>query len=53
MVVPPPVMKVDDRPEPQRVTRGALDRRPLGFEAFGARVRDVMAKGAAKPKAGR
>jgi hypothetical protein len=43
MVVPPPIMKLTDRPEPERVTRGALDRRPLGFEAFGARVREVMA----------
>jgi hypothetical protein len=42
MVVPPPIMKVDDRPEPQRHTRGSVDRRPLGVEAFGARVRDVM-----------
>jgi hypothetical protein len=54
MVVPPPVMKLDDRPEPQRVTRGALDRRPLGFDAFGARVRDVMAASSrAIPKGGR
>jgi hypothetical protein len=52
VVVPPPVMKLDDRPDPERVTRGSLDRRPLGFEAFGARVRDVMAAKSA-PKGGR
>ena len=52
VVVPPPVMKLDDRPDPERVTRGALDRRPLGFAAFGARVRDVMAAKTA-PKGGR
>lgn len=43
MVVPPPVMKADASAEPERITRGALDRRPLAFEAFGARVREVMA----------
>jgi hypothetical protein len=48
LVVPPPVMKVGDQPDPQRVVRGAPDRRPLGFEAFGARVREVMA---ASPRA--
>jgi hypothetical protein len=43
MVVPPPVMKVDTSPEPQRVVRGALDRRPMILAAFGAKVREVMA----------
>ena len=44
IVVPPPTMKTDESaPEPQRVSRGALDRRPLAFDAFGARVREVMA----------
>jgi len=42
IVVPPPIMKLTDRPEPERVTRGSLARRPLGVEAFGARVREVM-----------
>ena len=41
MVVPPPLIaKASDKPE--RVTRGALDRRPLAVDAFGARVREVM-----------
>ena len=44
MVVPPPVMATAPADgEPQAVKRGAVDRRPLAFEAFGARVRDVMA----------
>jgi hypothetical protein len=44
MVVPPPVVAVDPQSaEPQPVKRGAADRRPLPFEAFGARVRDAMA----------
>ena len=47
IVVPPPVMKADASAEPERVTRGSLDRRPMAFEAFGARVRDVMAKATA------
>ena len=47
MVVPPPLMKADDSPEPERVIRGSLDRRPMAFEAFGARVRDVLAKATA------
>jgi hypothetical protein len=43
IVVPPPLMKADASAEPERVVRGALDRRPMPFDAFGARVRDVMA----------
>ena len=43
LVVPPPVMKTGDQPAPQRVTRGAPERRPLAVDAFGARVREVMA----------
>jgi len=45
MVVPPPVMATTPAAdgEPQAVKRGAVNRRPLAFDAFGARVRDVMA----------
>jgi len=48
MVVPPPVMATPPSDsavaaDPQPVRRGALDRRPLPFDAFGARVREVMA----------
>jgi len=43
MVVPPPVMMTAPGDEAQPITRGALDRRPLAFEAFGARVRAAMA----------
>lgn len=45
MVVPPPVMPTAPATdgEPQAVKRGSVDRRPLAFDAFGARVRDVMA----------
>ena len=48
MVVPPPVTASPATDpavagEAQPVKRGALDRRPLPFDAFGARVRDVMA----------
>jgi hypothetical protein len=48
MVVPPPVTASPASDpavagEAQPVKRGALDRRPLPFDAFGARVRDVMA----------
>ncbi len=51
VVVPPPTMKADaSSPEPYRLTRGALDRRPLRFDAFGARVREVMG---AAPRAAR
>jgi hypothetical protein len=50
VVVPPPVMKADARPDPQPVKRGALDRQPLAFEAFGARVRDVMSSATGAPR---
>ena len=45
MVVPPPVMPATTpvAGEPQPVKRGSIDRRPLALDAFGARVRDVMA----------
>ena len=47
MVVPPPVSagpaSEPAAGEPQPVKRGSLDRRPLAFDAFGARVREVMA----------
>jgi hypothetical protein len=43
MVVPPPVSAVDPAAvDAERVTRGANNRRPLAFEAFGARVREVI-----------
>jgi hypothetical protein len=42
-IVVPPVLKSDASSEPQRVVRGAVDRKPLTFESFGARVREVMA----------
>jgi hypothetical protein len=44
IVVPPPVIAAPSADgEPQPVKRGAAERRPLAFDAFGARVRDVMA----------
>jgi hypothetical protein len=44
MVVPPPVMATEPvAGQAQPVRRGAIDRRPLAFDAFGARVREVMA----------
>ncbi len=46
MVVPPPVIAAQSSApaagEPQPVKRGSIDRRPLPFDAFGARVREVM-----------
>jgi hypothetical protein len=47
-VVVPPVMAKDSSETPQPVTRGAIDRKPLPFAEFGARVRAVMAS---SPKA--
>jgi hypothetical protein len=45
IVVPPPTMKADESlPDPQPLVRGALDRRPLAFDAFGARVQEVIAQ---------
>jgi hypothetical protein len=49
IVVPPPVMSADAQAQPQPVRRGALDRRPLAFDAFGARVREAMAARPASP----
>jgi hypothetical protein len=44
MVVPPPVTAVDPASaDAEPVKRGAVDRRPLAFDAFGARVRQAMA----------
>jgi hypothetical protein len=43
MVVPPPVQAAAPAVEAQPVTRGSIDRRPLPFAAFGARVREAMA----------
>jgi hypothetical protein len=52
-VVVPPVLKAPEaNAAPQPVVRGALDRRPLTFDSFGARVRDAMAAKAA-PKGAR
>jgi hypothetical protein len=44
MVVPPPVQASSvPSAETQPLRRGSIDRRPLAFEAFGARVREAMA----------
>jgi hypothetical protein len=43
IVVPPPLMAPSPGAEPQPIKRGAIDRKPLPFEAFGARVREAMA----------
>jgi hypothetical protein len=50
IVVPPPLMAAPGSSEPQRVRRGALDRKPLELAAFGARVREVMASTAKGPR---
>ena len=55
-IVVPPLMKADvSSPEPQPVVRGALDRKPVTFDAFGVKVREAMAAGAraASRKSGR
>jgi hypothetical protein len=53
LVVPPPVMSpatsTDAQGRSQVVKRGALDRRPLVFEAFGAKVREAMTVNAQAP----
>jgi hypothetical protein len=50
-VVVPPLMRADTAsPEPQPVVRGAIDRKPVTFESFGARVREVMASRPASRK---
>jgi hypothetical protein len=48
MVIPPPLMMAGSSDTAQPLKRGSLDRTPLEFGAFGARVREVMA---AAPKA--
>lgn len=53
-VVVPPVMKaVQPGADPQPVVRGAVDRKPLTVESFGARVREVLASKAASLKGSR
>jgi hypothetical protein len=44
MVVPPALMARGA--EPERVVRGALDRRPLALDAFASRVRVAMEQSA-------
>lgn len=46
LVVPPALMARGDSPE--RVVRGALDRRPLALDAFASRVRLAMERKAAR-----
>jgi hypothetical protein len=48
MVVPPPIMAAGSPETSQPLTRGALDRKPLPFNEFGARVREAMAAPPAK-----
>jgi hypothetical protein len=53
-VVVPPVLKAPEAgAAPQPVVRGALDRKPLTFESFGARVLEAMASKAAASKGAR
>ena len=53
-VVVPPVMKAaESRVDAQPIVRGAGDRKPLTFESFGARVREVLASKALSPKGAR
>jgi hypothetical protein len=53
-VVVPPVMKAQEASAaPQPIVRGAVDRKPLTFESFGARVREALASKAALPKGAR
>ncbi len=42
MVVPPPIMATGSPDTAQRLTRGALDRKPLPFPEFGQRVQEAM-----------
>lgn len=44
MVVPPPLIAAVNDAKPRRVIRGAVERRPLAVDAFGARVREAMAQ---------
>ena len=53
LVVPPVMKTVQPGGDPQPVVRGAVDRKPLTFESFGARVREVLASKAASRKDGR
>lgn len=46
LVVPPALMA--DRDTPQKVTRGATDRRPVPLDTFHAQVRAVLATGGAR-----
>src|SRR4051812_556748 len=50
MVLPPPLVMMSPSGEAQPIKRGTLDRAPVVFDVFGARVRQAMA---ASPKAAR
>ena len=54
-IVVPPVVKADaSASQPQPVVRGAVDRKPLTFAAFGAKVHEVIASArSAAPKGAR
>lgn len=53
-VVVPPVMKtLDANAGPQPLVRGAIDRKPLSFDSFGARIREAMTSKTALPKGAR
>lgn len=47
MVVPPPIIATGPSDTAQPLTRGALDRKPLPFPEFGAKVKEAMAQSAA------
>jgi hypothetical protein len=53
VVVPPVMRAVQPGADPQPVVRGAVDRKPLTFESFGARVREVLASTPTSLKGGR
>ena len=53
MVVPPVLKALEPGADPQPVVRGAVERKPLTFESFGARVREALAARPASSKAGR
>jgi len=53
MVVPPVLKALEPGADPQPVVRGAVERKPLTFESFGARVREALASKPASLKAGR
>lgn len=46
LVVPPALMTSDDRAQPIR--RGAVERKPIGLDAFAAQVREAMTQGGAR-----